>query len=144
MDKPEEYNQHGQKRIVWEGYGRSVFFGILMKSKHYILYEDSITVSYGINVQRTQSVKLRNIVSKEMAVSAIDRLFRCGSIRLITWGSTTPDLNLYVKNPKAVFQIIEETKSQDKARYLAKKNQRYNNRGTREEEPDATPFTRGG
>lgn len=112
------------KNIVWESCGYFPLFAIPLKSHHYTLYHDSITVCSGISVQKMQSVKLRNIVAKEMTASPLERFFGCGRIHLITWGSTTPNLVMLVKHPKEVFQIIDETKERDKQACLEQKQRR--------------------
>ena len=115
-----------QKEIVWESYG--YLFGIPFKHLHYVLYKDSITVQSGLSLQKIQSTKLHNIITKEMTSSPVARLFRCGKIRLITWGSTTPDLEMYVKHPKQVFQLIEKTKREDHRRFVeTRKQNKYKN-----------------
>ena len=115
-----------QKEIVWESHG--YLFGIPFKHLHYVLYKDSITVQSGLSLQKIQSTKLHNIITKEMTASPIARLFHCGKIRLMTWGASTPDLEMYVKHPKEVFQLIEDTKQEDHRRFVeSRKQNRYKN-----------------
>lgn len=114
-----------EKNIIWESCGYLPFFGIPIKSHHYTLYRDSITVRSGISLQKIQSTKLHNIITKEMTASPIARLFHCGRIRLITWGETTPDLEMFVKKPEEVLALIESTKEEDHVRFLA--NRQKNN-----------------
>lgn len=116
----------GKNDIVWESYG--YVLGLPFKTHHYILYKDSITVQSGIAPQKVQSTKLHNIITKEMTVSPIDRLFGCGKIRLITWGASTPDLEMLVKKPGEVFQLIEDTKNEDHRRFIERrKRNNYRN-----------------
>ncbi len=65
-----------QKEIVWESHGYLLEF--LFKHLHYVLYKDSITVQSGLSLQKIQSTKLHNIITKEMTASPIARLFHCG------------------------------------------------------------------
>ena len=117
-----------QKEIVWESYGD--FWGIPFKHLRYVLYKDSITIQSGLSLQKIQSTKLHNIITKEMTASPIARLFHCGKIRLMTWGASTPDLEMYVKHPKEVFQLIEDTKQEDHRCFVEsrKQNRRKNER----------------
>ena len=46
----------------------------------------------------------------------------------MTWGASTPDLEMYVKHPKEVFQLIEDTKQEDHRRFVeSRKQNRYKN-----------------
>lgn len=121
-----------QKEIVWESHG--YLFGIPFKHLHYVLYKDSITIQSGLSPQKIQSTKLHNIIIKEMTTSPITRLFHCGKIRLMTGGSSTPDLEMYVKHPKEVFQLIEDTRQEDHRCFVKshkQKNDRRHNGGKR-------------
>lgn len=111
--------------VVWESCG--YFFFISLKSHHYVLYKDSISVQSGVGTQITHSIKLHNIVAKEMVTSPLSRLFNTGKIRLITRGNDIPDLTLYVKSPDIVMDLIEETKQEDHRQFL----ESYNNRNNR-------------
>lgn len=110
-----------KEKVIWESCGYFLCFPI--KNCHYTLYKDSITVQSGITLQTIQSTKLHNIITKEMTASPLDRLFNCEKIRLMTWGNKTPDLEMYVKNPKAIFQLIEETKAEDRRRFIESRKQ---------------------
>ena len=120
-----------ERKVVWESCGYFPLFAIPLKSHHYTLFSDSITVRSGITLQKTHNTKLHNIITKEMMVSPIAKLFHCGKIRLITWGSTTPDLEMWVKNPDEVFRLIEETKEQDHQEYMERKRRNGNYAHTR-------------
>ena len=111
--------------IIWKSIG--YFFFIPLKSHHYILYKDSISVQSGIGTQVTHSIKLHNIVAKEMITSPLSRLFNTGKIRLITRGNDIPDLTMFVKSPDIVMNLIEETKQEDHRQFL----ESYNNRNNR-------------
>lgn len=95
-----------------------------------MLYKDSITIQSGLSLQKIQSTKLHNIITKEMTASPIARLFHCGKIRLMTWGASTPDLEMYVKHPKEVFQLLKDTKQEDHCRFVesCKQNRHKNER----------------
>ena len=106
-----------EKKIIWESTGYSFFFGTKLPYYHYVLYEDSISVTTGIFNQRTQRIPLYRIAAKEISTNFIGRLRSCGRISLITRGREVPNLFLDVKNPEYVVQLIENTAAKEMADY---------------------------
>lgn len=100
--------ESSEKEILWESCGRSPFLGIPLTKHRYILYKDSISVTKGIVLRTTQTVPLHRIVAKEINMSAMGRRFKCGLLRLITRGRELPDLELLVKYPEEVADIIDK------------------------------------
>lgn len=121
-----------EREVVWESCGYFPILGIPLKSHHYTLYDDSITVRSGISLQKIQTTKLHNIITKEITASPIARLFHCGTIRLITRGYSTPDLEMLVKNPEEILEMIEDATARDRQAYLERKNQMPQRRDNRQ------------
>lgn len=130
-----------EKEILWESCGRCPFFGIPLTKHKYILYEDSISVTKGIVLRTTQTVPLYRIAAKEINMSAMGRRFKCGLLRLITRGHELPDLELLVKHPQEVANIIDKAIEDERKRFAAQraKSRPYQKSGAnRREDNDGT------
>ena len=96
------------KKEIWKSNGYYPFFGIKIPECEYILTEDAITVSEGITLHKSQTVPLYRIAAMEVSSSIIGRMFKCGSVNLITRGREVPDLVLRVKEPERQKKIQSE------------------------------------
>lgn len=122
-------NQNGGKKILWESPGFSPLFGLKLDMYHYVLYENSISVTQGIAQKTTQSIPLHWIAAMETQVGILGRIFHCGRLRLITRQYKLPNLEMLVKNPEQVQALIEEAKNQEHKKYLNRQNHRLARQG---------------
>lgn len=117
-----------KKQVLWKSCGYSPFLGIPLKKHQYVLYEDSISVTRGISLQKTQTIPLYRIAAKEVSTSSMGRIFHCGTLRLITRGRELPDLELLVKEPQAVMDITEKAERDEQKRFASQQKAARQNR----------------
>lgn len=114
--KENEYAEDS-KTVIWESCGYSSFFGIPVVTHHYTLFHDSISIRCGIPVSRTTHIKLHDIVMMQALTSPFGQLFHCGKIELVPRGWNTKKLEMWVKKPEEVLQLIADTQSRSKQQY---------------------------
>lgn len=109
--------QQKEKKTIWEDNGYISFLGIKLPFVKYVLKEDSITATTGLFLRHTETIPLYRIAAKQVDTNFFGRLVDCGTIRLITRGREVPDMELSVKHPNKIAELIDETEKAERRRY---------------------------
>ena len=106
-----------EEEILWYDRKRA-FLGLPWSFTKYKLYESKITMEKGLFNRTEEEVKLYRIVDMSMDLPLSQRIFKCGTINLVSKDVSSPSTSLkQVKDPYKVHKILEESIAAQKKDY---------------------------
>ena len=103
--------------VLWTGKPHN-FFGLPINFTRYVITDKKVVVRKGFLNIKEDKVELYRIVDMAKDLPITQRIFGCGTVKLISKDVSLPELELkQVKKPYEVYNLIEESIENQKRNY---------------------------
>ena len=103
--------------VLWSGKPYS-FIGLPWNFTTYVITDKKIVIRKGFLNIKEEKIELYRIVDMSMDLPLSQRIFKCGTINLVSKDVTSPSTSLkQVKDPYKVHKILEESIAAQKKDY---------------------------
>lgn len=110
--------------IIWAG--KRCYFGLPISLTTYILTKTKLITRIGLINLQEDELELYRVIDKAAAYPLSERMFGCGTIKLIVKDSDSPvKLLQSIKNPREVKCTLEELIENQRAQYHVRGRDMY-------------------
>ena len=103
--------------VLWTGKPNN-FLGMPLNFTRYILTEKKLVMRKGFFNIREDKVELYRIMDMSMNLPITQRLFKCGTVHLVSKDVSIPEIDLrQIRNPYDVYNLVETNIEAQKKKY---------------------------
>jgi hypothetical protein len=103
--------------VLWTGKPNN-FLGMPLNFTRYILTEKKLVIRKGFFNIREDKVELYRIMDMSMNLPITQRLFKCGTVHLVSKDVSIPEIDLrQIRNPYDVYNLVETNIEAQKKKY---------------------------